>query len=133
MTDLEGTSSSQRPEGEQIRCPNCGHENEQGDRFCANCGMPLPEAPAIPPQYSQPESRLAESAESAESDDWRMSSLGPPPARKRRVWLWVLIGILAVCLVACVGLVIFASTEAGGDWIAEQSTRISEQATETAR
>lgn len=27
-------------------CPNCGFSNDQGTRFCKNCGNPLPEAAA---------------------------------------------------------------------------------------
>lgn len=66
-------------------------------------------------------------------EDWRMSSLGPPPARKRRLWLWILLGFLGLCLLICVGFVIFASTGTGQEWLEDFATRVSEQATEAAR
>jgi uncharacterized membrane protein YdbT with pleckstrin-like domain len=31
-----------------MRCPSCGAERPPGDRFCARCGAPLPEASATP-------------------------------------------------------------------------------------
>jgi hypothetical protein len=34
-----------------MNCPNCGHANEEGAAFCANCGSPLPSStePVVPP------------------------------------------------------------------------------------
>ena len=62
-----------------------------------------------------------------------MSSLGPPPAKKRRLWLWILLGLLGVCLAICVGLLIFASTGTGQEWFENFATQVSEQATEAAQ
>ncbi len=45
-----------------------------------------------------------------------MSNLGPPPRRKRSLWLWILLGILGLCLLACVGLVVFSVTDTGREW-----------------
>ena len=28
-----------------MKCPRCGHENREDDRFCVSCGEPLPEKP----------------------------------------------------------------------------------------
>lgn len=121
-------------------CPNCGHENNEGDRFCANCGtrvtpvapprsetQPDPFAPAeaepsretndsqdhnpepsrgsipppVTPSFAQQNSR--ERQEQELDDDWRMSDLGPPPKRRRPLWLWILIGISVLILVCCIG------------------------------
>ncbi|MBA2277085.1 MAG: zinc ribbon domain-containing protein [Chloroflexia bacterium] len=134
MTDNQGDSAANR-ESADLRCPNCEQQNEPGDRYCANCGMPLPAArtePSPPLQHPQPEPPPATPAE-PEPDDWRMSSLGPPPARKRRVWLWVLLGLLALCLLTCVGLIAFAATGTGGEWFEDLGTRVVERATESAR
>jgi drug/metabolite transporter (DMT)-like permease len=30
-----------------------------------------------------------------------MSSLGPPPPRKRRLWLWIILGLILLCVIAC--------------------------------
>lgn len=62
-----------------------------------------------------------------------MSSLGPPPAKKRRLWLWILLGLLGLCLVIFIGLAIFASTGTGQEWLEDLATQASERATEAAR
>jgi len=61
-----------------------------------------------------------------------MSSLGPPPSRKRPLWLMILIGLIAVCLLACVALIGFSLTDTGQEWIDDLSTQAAEQATEQA-
>ena len=135
MTDSTGDAPSQ-PQDDQpstgVRCSNCGTQNETGDRFCANCGTPLPAAeaaPTLPPQFERPAPPEAETADG----NWRMSSLGPPPPRRRRVWLWVLLALLGLCVLVCVGIVIFASTGSGQEWLNDFGTRVAEQATEQAR
>lgn len=62
-----------------------------------------------------------------------MTSLGPPPARKRRLWLWILIGLLLVCVTLCVAGGIFLSTDAGQEWFEDIATQASDRATEAAR
>jgi hypothetical protein len=44
-----------------MRCPDCGHDNPGGNKFCASCGKPLAEAtvqmprvPPVPPEQHQP-------------------------------------------------------------------------------
>jgi type VI protein secretion system component VasF len=64
-------------------------------------------------------------------EEWRMSSLGPPPP-KRRIWLWVLIGIIALCLLVCVGIIGFSLTDTGQRWFEDLATEAAEQATEQA-
>lgn len=65
-------------------------------------------------------------------EEWRMSSLGPPPKRKRSIWLYILIGILALCLLSCIGLVGFSMTDTGQRWIEDLATEAARQATEAA-
>jgi class 3 adenylate cyclase/tetratricopeptide (TPR) repeat protein len=36
-----------------ISCPNCGHQNQPGSKFCSECGTRLQEIPAPPPAVSQ--------------------------------------------------------------------------------
>ncbi|HEV2067778.1 MAG TPA: hypothetical protein VGR08_13170 [Thermomicrobiales bacterium] len=69
----------------------------------------------------------------AADDDWRMTSLGPPPQRKRRRWLWVLIGLLLLCVILCVAAGVFLSTEGGQEWFEGIATEAAERATEQAR
>jgi hypothetical protein len=43
-----------------------------------------------------------------------MSSLGPPPRPKRRLWLWIVLGISALLLICCIsGIVFFGFTDTG--------------------
>jgi hypothetical protein len=61
-----------------------------------------------------------------------MSSLGPPAKPKRRLWLWILIGLIALCLLVCVGLIGFSLTDTGQEWFEDLATEAAEQATEQA-
>lgn len=73
------------------------------------------------------------SANLGESDpNWRMSSLGPPPKPKRRVWLWIVLGILGFCILVCIGLAIFFNTGAGQDWLNDVGTTVAKEATKQA-
>lgn len=57
--------------------------------------------------------RLRESA----VDEWSMSSIGEPPPRRRRIWLWVLLGMIGLIIIACcVGIWWITSTDAGIEW-----------------
>ena len=35
------------------------------------------------------------------TDEWSMTDLGPAKPQRRRTWLWVLLGIIAVIVIAC--------------------------------
>lgn len=42
-------------------CPECGHENPAGARFCMDCGYPLAGQPArVPPPAARPDSEGAD-------------------------------------------------------------------------
>lgn len=143
-------------------CPNCGHENQDEDRFCSNCGTrltrnaspeepPAPEpatpsepepepAPAseIPPQYTPPAAPPRNEWELPDrepvDENWTMSSLGPPPKRPRRTWLWIIVGILALFVLACCVFFFWISaTDSGGRWFSDLATQVSEEATKQAR
>jgi hypothetical protein len=50
--------------------------------------------------------------------EWTMSSLGPPPPRKRRIWLWIILGLLALCIIVCGGLGIWVGfTDSGENFL----------------
>lgn len=120
------------------RCQQCGHENQDEDTFCANCGTRLSTEPRTfierPDTTSSSGTPLDQNpAPEATGEDWRMTSLGPPPARKRRLWLWILIGLLLVCVTLCVAGGIFLSTDAGQEWFEDIATQASDRATEAAR
>lgn len=98
-----------------IACPNCGTPNPEGSRFCGNCGTALTPAasPAPPPpQQSWPSDPAALPPTAPE---WRMSDPGPlPEPRRRRTWLWIVLGTLGACVVLCVGLFVLVGSGAIG-------------------
>lgn len=50
-------------------------------------------------------------------DEWSMSDLGPPKRRTRRTWLWVLLGMIALVVIACcVFMGWIAFTDSGTEW-----------------
>lgn len=62
-------------------------------------------------------------------DEWSMPDLGPPPApRRRRTWLWVLLGMIAFIVIACCvfGWWITA-TESGTEWFEGIATQAAEE------
>lgn len=153
-----------------MKCPQCGHDNNEGDRFCANCGARL--TPVAPPRETttdtapvpqpEPEQRQDDdpyrspfeprptsipppvtpsfmsdnppSGGDADDDEWRMSSLGPPPKPKRRLWLWIIIAILAIGLIACCSFLFFVTaTDTGQEWFSDFATQVVEEATKQAQ
>ena len=68
-------------------------------------------------------------------DEWSMSDLGPARPRKRRTWLWVLLGTLAVIVIACCVFSWWLTTDTGMEWfegIATQAAEEMQSATEEA-
>jgi hypothetical protein len=67
-----------------MKCPRCGHENNEGDRFCANCGNRL--TPVAPPRENVTEPAPAPEPEKPRDDVYRSpfeqepgpSSIPPP-------------------------------------------------------
>ncbi|MBA2777075.1 MAG: zinc ribbon domain-containing protein [Chloroflexia bacterium] len=124
-------------------CPNCGHQNGENDRFCSNCGAPLATAQseqepvsATPPTSTpsgmpSPVSFDVPPGASVE-DEWRMSSLGPPPSKKRPLWLWIVIALIGLCLLTCVGLIGFGLTDTGQRFFEDLATEAANQATQAA-
>lgn len=65
-----------------------------------------------------------------------MSSLGPPPRPKRRVWLWILVGILIACVLICVALFVLSFLLESGNapaWLKDAATNAAQRATEQAK
>ncbi len=116
-----------------MNCPNCGHENQEGDKFCASCGTRLRDDLDIPRQYtSEPESARSGTTptqaqhsipESSTDPEWRMSSLPPAEPPKRRIWIWVLVGILLFCVLLVCGLGVFLTTGTGQNLMDDLATR----------
>ncbi len=134
-----------------LTCPNCGSQNNEGDRFCSSCGTNIenvgssdtpssstPEPPesttAFPSRGASipPPVDFSPSPGASVEEEWRMSNLGPPPKRKRSIWVWILIGVIALCVLSCVGLIGFSLTDTGQRWIEDLATEAAIQATEAA-
>lgn len=130
-----------------IICPTCGDANADGSRFCSNCGTRLERSPepdpepagerTSDPEYSEPpEPTYAPRRPATDSTElppsapeWRMSSPGPlPEPRRRRMWLWIVLGIIGACLLVCILIYIWSVT-IGADTIADLSTRAAELST----
>ncbi|MDO4322675.1 MAG: zinc-ribbon domain-containing protein [Lachnospiraceae bacterium] len=89
-----------------MKCPHCGMENEEGARFCVECGKPLPEgqAPAVNEYEAYEEQDSYDGSWPGDSyqdtvpeDDRGGSSKGT----KR----WIIIGCAAAVVVAAVGVI----------------------------
>jgi hypothetical protein len=122
-------------------CPNCGQPVSADDRFCSNCGARLEpaagsgqpgegdfdatsgstsQAPVIPTlgrknawEYERDNVRSS----TVDDDEWRMSDPGPLPPRRRRTWLWIVIGLLALLVLACcIFMYWIGYTDAGQEW-----------------
>lgn len=67
-------------------------------------------------------------------ENWTMSSLGPPPKRPRRTWLWIIVAILAAFVLACCIFFFWISaTDSGSQWFSDFATTVSEEATKQAQ
>lgn len=143
-----------------MNCPNCGHEVTPEDRFCSNCGTRLDHAnadsgqtestsptepsggstdqPVLPTLGSRRnawEVQRQHVRSGSVDDEWTMSDLGPPPPQKRRTWLWIIIAILALMVLACCIFLYWVSyTDSGIEWISGVATEAAEivEATEQA-
>lgn len=121
-------------------CPNCGWSNDGASRFCENCGADLETLGArssgdhsgwASPQSETPARDRPYWEVAPEESEWQMAPLPPQqePVQKRRTWLWVLTGMLVICMLFCAGSILFLGfTDTGKDF----QTRVAENATEQA-
>lgn len=122
-----------------MECPQCGHINNEDDRFCSNCGTRLSDETTFTRQY-EPRQREEPTVGADDREripdnpadpEWRMSSLPPEEPPKRRTWLWVLGGILIFCVLLFCGFSIFLTTDPGQDLLNDLGTRAAELTTPT--
>lgn len=75
------------------------------------------------PDWEVERERLRDSAD----DEWAMSDLGPPRRRTRRTWLWVLLGMIALAVIACcVFFFWILGTDSGSNWFEGIATQAAE-------
>jgi hypothetical protein len=126
--DLSGVAPSSppsepKPEGEEIEQP---HEP-------AHVAPPESEPPPPEPPTTWKPPIIPPSELPPTSPDWKMSSAGPlPEPPKRRKWLWILLIIIVAILILCCVAIILGST-VFEDRLTDFATRVSREATESAR
>ncbi|MGN6031081.1 MAG: zinc-ribbon domain-containing protein [Thermomicrobiales bacterium] len=119
---------------EPVFASDAAKSGTQGTSSAGGYGFPPPVQPSFLGGAGQPLAGSAGGGGGTNDDDpnWRMSSLGPPPKPKRRIWLWIVLGLLGLCILVCVGLAIFFNTGTGQDWLSDIGTTVAEEATKQA-
>lgn len=125
-----------------MECPQCGHINGDNDKFCSNCGARLESGSTIPRQFEAPDRPEPQQAqppppvstepipEDPAHPEWRMASLPEEEiVQKRRTWLWVLGGLILLCILLFCGFSVFLMTPMGQDFANDLSTRAAEMST----
>jgi hypothetical protein len=115
-------------------CPNCGTVNDSGDRFCQECGADL-SAIRTTVESADPGSNYPQPFPAANQPQmhWQGTTGGfAPPQKQRKTWLWIIIGLLAGCVVCCCIGVVLGNTSLGGNYFGDSMTRISDWLTQVA-
>lgn len=127
-----------------MECPQCGHVNDEGDKFCSNCGARLSRETSIPRQFQPPERPAIGPAastpptvsptdprpEDPRDPNWRMSPLPEEEPPKRRTWLWVLGGLILFCVLLFCGFSLFITyTDTGQNLMNDLATQAAEIST----
>jgi hypothetical protein len=122
-----------------IKCPNCGTENPDGSRFCAECGADLRSFGQTPPAGAPPQAPPFQGAfDQASGAPTPIPGWTPGPTytlepeKRRRTWLWIVLGIVAGCIICCCVFTIWANT--GGQSVIEDwGTRLADEIEEVSR
>ena len=76
----------------QVACPQCGHFNRAGAKFCANCRSQLAVSSQTPPVSSAAPDNLSTAPFQA----------APVSSPKSNRWLWAAIGVVLLLIIAAV-------------------------------
>ena len=96
-------------------CPRCGYDVKDGFKFCTECGASMPDpslydgyqetsGPAQNAQYSQP---AGGQAQAAPGQAQTARTAAQPVKKKPKVWLIVLIVVLAIIFILIISVVLF--------------------------
>lgn len=62
-----------------------------------------------------------------ETDEWSLPDLGPAKPQRRRTWLWILLGMIALAVIACCVFMFWVlGTESGTEWFEGIATQAAE-------
>ena len=83
-----------------MNCPRCGFEVKEGQKFCTECGAPIP-APGVHEEHDRPQPQQ-------QMQQMQHAQQAPQaPAKKPKVWLIILIVVLSIVAVMIIAAFIF--------------------------
>lgn len=128
LTVVERPAVKDESIGDLPEPPDLAPSSPSPSRAEAQVPPPIPAPRAWSPRPSA--ARNEASVLPATAPEWRMSDAGPlPEPRRRRTWLWIVVGLLGACLLICVGLIIWGNTESGTRVLNDLATSVAEAAT----
>jgi len=100
-----------------MQCPRCNFENAATSMYCRQCGASL----QISTPYSQPQGSQQPSVQQPPTQyppyqppyyqppPYYPLPMMQPPTRKKHTWLWIVLGVIALLLFACIGFGMLAT------------------------
>lgn len=97
-------------------CDQCGTRNDEGNRFCTNCGTPMASAPApsaVPPSTAGPAPTPGSAPTPAAAEPAAVAMTAPSARRRKTPWVIAIIAAVAAVAV-CVAFLTYRAEIWGG-------------------